>query len=550
MTTGTTDTWFTSVRDLTKRLVAVRSVSPGPGEIELAQAILGMLQEDGLADIYPTCQMVQIPGDPHGRSNVFAYLPGQSQAIAIILLGHFDTVGTSDYGAFEDIATAPDALWEHHEKLMEGEGSGLDHPEEWMFGRGALDMKSGVATNIAIMRHFAHLAKAGTPPPISLVFAATPDEEVQSAGAMAAPAWLAQLRQREDLRYVGLINTDNIEPRFPGDAERPIYTGSVGKLLPLFYITGQATHVSFPYNGMDVNLISAELIRTLSMNTAYIDTDLVRGESTPPPVTLHQADLKTDYNVQTAFAAWLYVNVLTLTQTPDQILEKLRADVQTALDAVLARLAKDYHARQHTLIEHGQVLTYEELLAIAQQEPQVGDLVRHELEQIRRTSLPTEDSRKVTLTMVAKLWEMSKLTGPAVVICFAPPYYPHIAGEGGMFDQAVRAVANRYQSAGIIVKEYFPALSDLSYMQRNPVKNLSKLIANMPLWQEDELESSGVSYRVPVQAIEQAQIEGVVNIGPFGVGAHKRSERVHMPYSFETVPQMVYETILEVASRA
>jgi arginine utilization protein RocB len=35
----------------------------------------------------------------------------------------------------------------------------------------------------------------------------------------------------------------------------------------------------------------------------------------------------------------------------------------------------------------------------------------------------------------------------------------------------------------------------------------------------------------------------VINIGPFGRDAHGLYERVYMPYSFETAPQIIFETI-------
>ena len=42
----------------------------------------------------------------------------------------------------------------------------------------------------------------------------------------------------------------------------------------------------------------------------------------------------------------------------------------------------------------------------------------------------------------------------------------------------------------------------------------------------------------------------VVNIGPFGNDAHGLYERVHMPYSFVTVPQIISETIISTLKEA
>ena len=543
--------WFDTVRDITEALVAVPSISPNVNEIAVAQAVVEQLQRDGLGAMYAECGLVPIAGDPYSRQNAVAYLPGQRRE-TVVLLGHIDTVGTEDYGTLAPLATNPRALAAHVAELLGGDV--LARPEEWMFGRGALDMKSGVAVNIAIMRHFAERLRAtGERPPLSLVLAATPDEETQSAGALAAIAWLAALRQRERLRYLGLINTDYVAPRFVGDPERPIYTGSVGKLLPLFYVVGKATHVGDPYDGLDANLLCAELVRDLSMNPTIVDR--VRGQQTPPPVTLHQADLKTGYNVQTAFAAWFYLNVLTLTSTPEQLLQTLQNKSRRALQYIVDQLAQQYRtlhgdpdAPLPPHLREGHVWTYAELHAAVVAQHGL-DATTAKLETARQTCPATMDSREATLHLIETLWQLSGNVGPAVVIAYAPPFYPHIAGEDGVLLQAVQTMISQHAHEGVVLREFFPLLSDLSYMRLDPTMQTDALRHNMPLWRDVPDDTPYASYHLPFATIQAAQIEGVVNIGVFGQCGHQRGERVQMPYSFQTVPQMVYETILTLAEQ-
>jgi arginine utilization protein RocB len=545
-----TSHWFSAVRAFTEALVAVRSVSPGAGEIAVAETVIDLLRRDGLGDSYAECGLVPIAGDPFGRQNAFAYLPGQRRE-TVVLLGHIDTVGTEDYGALEPLATNPEALAEHLAELLDDER--LANPTEWLWGRGALDMKSGVAVNIAIMRHFAaKLKTTGERPPLSLVLAATPDEEMQSAGALATTAWLAELRVREQLQYLGLINTDYVAPRFEGDPERPIYTGTIGKLLPLFFVVGKATHVGDPYGGLDANLLSAELVRDLAMNPTLVDR--VRGAQTPPPVTLHQADLKTGYNTQTAFAAWFYLNVLTMSSTPAQLLQTLQNKTRHVLTHTLEQLAQHYRtlhgdpdATLPAHLAHGQVWTFAELRTVTEAKQGVA-VVQAALEAARQQCPASMDSREATLHLIRALWQLSGERGPAVVIAYAPPFYPHIAGEDGPLTQAVQGVVANHAAEGVVLREFFPLLSDLSYMRLDPTMETAALSQNMPLWQATRAEDGYAGYHLPFELIDAAQIEGIVNIGVFGQGGHQRGERVHMPYSFETVPQMVHETILAVAA--
>ncbi|MFN8387052.1 MAG: M20/M25/M40 family metallo-hydrolase [Anaerolineales bacterium] len=61
---------------------------------------------------------------------------------------------------------------------------------EWMFGRGSVDMKSGVAINIALMREFARKQENGKrlidELAGNLLFLSCPDEEARSAGILSA----------------------------------------------------------------------------------------------------------------------------------------------------------------------------------------------------------------------------------------------------------------------------------------------------------------------------------------------------------------------------
>ncbi len=543
--------WYSTVRTITEQLVAVRSVSPGAGERDIAQVIVDLLRADDLGNAYVLCDLEPLPGDPYDRANAVAYMRGRRPE-AIVLLGHIDTVGTEDFGALEPLATDPAALAMHRQELL-GDLT-LDHPDEWMFGRGALDMKSGVAAHIALMRHFARQIKTtGEPPPLSLVFAGTPDEETESAGMLALMPWLARLRRRERLTYVGLINTDYVTPRSADDPERPIYLGSVGKLLPLFYIVGKATHAGNPYAGIDANLLSAELIRDLCMDPAL--TERVGDATTPPPVTLHHSDLKTAYNVQTPLAAWFYLNILTLRDTPAEWLVRLKVRSRAAIRRVQRRLARGYRIMHGDLplpvqLAAHTVLTYAELLA-ATQAGKGEELVRTTLDRVWREFPSALDSREATLRLIAALWALGGRDGPAIIIAFAPPYYPHISSAECVLTQAIRAVVARHPDEHLAVRDYFPLLSDLSYALSDPAQDISSLIANMPLWAKQRPEgpvpaSPETAYTIPFDTIHEAGIAGVANIGPLGWDGHQRTERVHMPFSFAVVPQLIFETIYEI----
>ena len=73
----------------------------------------------------------------------------------IILHGHHDTVQVDDFGSIKEFAFDCDALPEKIKAITSDPEVLADiESGEWMFGRGASDMKSGNAVNLALLRYF------------------------------------------------------------------------------------------------------------------------------------------------------------------------------------------------------------------------------------------------------------------------------------------------------------------------------------------------------------------------------------------------------------
>lgn len=548
--------WFEAVREYTTALVRVRGVSPSRDENAVAATILALLHADDMASAYTASGYDLVTDDPWERRNIYAFVRGASTR-TVILLGHYDTVDTADYGPLEPHALDPNALAQHVDELAAmtpGVREDLEaFPGDWLFGRGAADMKSGVAVNIALIRHYAREARAGRVPPVSLVFLATPDEEVGSAGVHRALRFLLQLREREGLDYLGVVNTDTTLPLYPGDPHHYIYLGTCGKLLPFLYVVGREAHVGEPFAGLDANLLAAEVIRDLSMNTAYCDA--TAEQRTPPPVTLRASDRKEHYDVQLPFAAYSYLNVLTFTTGPDELLAKLRVTVTEAVERVLERVVAAERswtpvaslapiARERS----GYVLTYAELRSLIEErlgKREVGRLVAGVAEALPQGA----DPRETTLRVVEALWRASGLVGPAVVLAYAPPYYTHIAPAPGPLHEAVRAVAEAHPEENLRLLDYYPYISDMSYLSLDPGTDTSALAANMPTWRAPSQPRQSWTYSIPLDAMAALRLP-VVNLGPHGTGIHQRGERVAMRYSFEVVPQLIVEMIAHMGQHA
>ncbi len=586
------DEWYDTTRRYTLDLVRTRSVNPSVGESRAAEDALRLLHGDGLARAYTLSGLDPIADDPYGRHNAYAFVQGQSRR-TVVLFGHVDTVGTSDYGPLETWALDPDALASRLDALgrlvPELAPDLAAHPGDWMFGRGVADMKSGVAATIAVTRRLALQAREGDLP-LSVVLLAVVDEENESAGALQGVRLLHALRERYGLEYVGAIDTDYTSARYPGDPHRYIYTGTVGKLLPSLFVVGQTAHAGDPFAGLDVNLLVAELVRAFSMNVDLCDA--VDGHIAPPPVTLHATDLKTGYDTQLPYQAYLYLNVVTLTTTPAQLLETLRTRVASVLDDLLARMGtagrrwlRDQRisspeesitgaspgtagilpatmgwqgagdpSEYGLLQSNPSKKTLETVLTYAELHTETirrlgAEYVGAALDEEWRSCPLDLDSRERCLRLAQRLWTLSGRQGPAVVLYYAPPYYPHVASRQGPLRKAVEAVAAGRPELNLLVEDYFPLLSDMSYFGLDPGVDLAALRDNMPVWQahgEQGAPTHAGAYSLPLDAMRSLDIP-VANIGPYGRDVHQPGERVLMSYSFGVVPQLLYETIERLA---
>jgi arginine utilization protein RocB len=548
--------WFESTRDYTLRLVGIRSVSPSAAENDVAREVVRILGEGGLESSYAALGLDPVEGDQYTRANAYAFLRGASPR-TIVLLGHIDTVPTADYGALEEFALDPQALHERRDALA-AITPGLAeeiarYGDDLLFGRGTIDMKAGVAANLAVMRALAERSQREALP-LSVVLLATPDEENESAGVLQAVRFLLRLREEHGLEYLGAINTDYTTARYPGDPHRYVFTGTIGKLLPSFLVIGKESHVGDPFDGVDADLLAAELIADLSMNPDLCD--VVRGQKAPPPVTLRTTDLKVGYDVQLPFAAYFYLNVLTLSSSPVELLERLRGRSEVTLARVLERLhtVEERWTRLtvpadetalHALRE-GKVMTLAELREAT--ETRLGvDVVNADLEALSETLSPNLDKRERSLRLAQRLWTLSGLSGPAVVLYYSPPYYPHAQAALGALHEAMVAVSTNHPDLQLQTVEFYPYISDMSYLRLDPGVDLAALKVNVPLWADEFPPASG-AYSLPLDQIAQLGLP-MINLGPYGWGAHQRGERLLQSYSFGILPQLIVEVIERLGAR-
>jgi acetylornithine deacetylase/succinyl-diaminopimelate desuccinylase-like protein len=207
----------TAIR-LLRELVAINSVNPtlvpgAPGERDVADLIAQQLRRAGLD--------VSVEQVADGRPNVVGVLEGRSKGRSLMFCGHTDTVG---------VAGMTDPFTPH-----ERDGR--------MYGRGAQDMKGGVA---AMMSAAIAIAERGGLAAGRLIVAAVVDEEHSSIGADAlVRAW------RADAAIV-------TEP-----TDLAIAVGHKGFAWVEVTVDGKAAHGSRPAEGQDAILRLGRVLNRL-----------------------------------------------------------------------------------------------------------------------------------------------------------------------------------------------------------------------------------------------------------------------------------------------
>lgn len=546
-------------KDIAKRIeeIAVEltnelSIVETPGELNSTQKVFDIFAGmDYYKENPDHLFFVDVPEDKLERKSVVAYLKGKkgSNKKTVIMIGHTDSVGISDYGTLKDYAHKPYELTEKFKEIAH------TLPEEvrkdlesgnYLFGRGLFDMKTGDAIIMALMED---ISKNIDEFEGNLIFAAVCDEEGNSYGMLSVIPELIKLQEKEELEYLALLDTDYMTSEYEGDENKYVYIGTVGKLMPSFYIVGKETHVGESFKGIDPNQIAASITNRINLNADFCD--VAEGEVTLPPITLKQRDLKPEYSVQIAKTATLFFNYATHNSTPDEVLAKMKGAAEEAFQSSIDNLNTQYErfcnlaSREYRKLPwKARVMTYEELFALVEDE--LGEIFEKEIAAISTKLLADEslDHRDFSLKMVEAVHNLWSDREPVVIVYLTPPYYPHIYVEGkdpkekALLDAVAKAVDSTETSYKLVYKKFFPYISDLSYgAAPKDNKVIVALKNNMPGY--------GSKYSLPLEDMQKLDLP-VLDIGSFGKDAHKFTERIEKKYSFEVAPVLVYKTIMNL----
>lgn len=515
-----------SLRELLCKMVAWKSMTLTQGEREFPSKVMAELGK--LVYFQDHRDYLELHDADLGRRFLTALYKHHSASETIVLISHFDTVNTEEFGDIQEYAYRPEELtkllFDRIDELPEEARQDL-LSGEYLFGRGTMDMKMGLAMHMGLIE------KASVEQwPINLLLLTVPDEEVNSAGMRAAIPKLLELQERHRLTYKLFLNGEPVFTKEPGDRNYYVYSGSIGKIMPSALFYGKETHVGEPLRGITAPYIASFLTQRMEWNGSM--QECVLGETTPPPVTLMQKDLKLEYSVQTPYRAAALYNVFLMKRNAEEIMdtfEKIAKDAAQACNEAYQEICRVQSAAPIGIVR---VLRYEELQKYALQK--LGEVFVQSVKSSVQEKAEWDDREKSFRIADTLMIECQELA-PAIVLLYAPPYYPAVnTSEDQLVKHCIEFVKTQgFEKFGLDVNQvhYFNGICDLSYINyQDNGEGWTVFKENTPVW--------GSSYSIPFAEMKRLKAP-VLNVGPFGKDAHKRTERLHIKSAFEEVPALV-----------
>lgn len=480
-------------------------------------------------------------------------------APTVIFMGHHDVVPADVYGDAAPWAFDLDTIAAHlNRETLSTEAYTDLLSGEWLFGRGCCDMLGGTAVQMALLAEQAEKVlqkddkskktqngknvlvekpvKTLRPGPDeavvddgdeeelfgpgkadtcgSLLFLSVPDEESFSVGMRGSLSLLEGLEEQFNLDYRLAICAEPNQ-RLADGKTQVVYSGSIGKLLPVVLVQGKLVQVGSYREGLNPLGILSRVVAATEGDETF--TERYGDEVSVPPVWMYVRDLKEGYDFSLPKRAAGYCNVLTFQKTPAQVMAYFLGKIKGVLEevshpvTVMTWVTLWQQAKQHSGFEKFW---------------QETERKKRELLQEEHKTFP-----EVTLWLMQRTLDFLNFDQPAVVFGFAPPYYPAVRSEE-MKDAARFAVYKKALSAlqEVEIKTYFPGVSDCSYCgipegTQNPVYQV-----NTPLW--------GNEYHFAVDALARLQISFFL-FGPWGRDLHQAGERVNRYSLTEEYPAVL-----------
>lgn len=523
-----------------RRLIAVQSDSGTEMECDIAREILNIIGSDDYFKSNPEFYGAWDGGDPLGRPVVWALKKGSARA-TLVLSGHYDAVGTENYGALACVACDPDALLDAIKSSPDSDSAARKDAQsgQWLFGRGSNDMKGGLAVNLKTLFGYA-------PHQLNILVTAVSDEENLSAGARQATALYRELAERFDLEYVfGVLSEPNTR-RIEAGEPYPLINGSTGKIMPVVVARGHLAHATRSMDGLNSATLITRIIDLIELNPDLIFRD--KGINTNPPIVQIMRDMKVRYDVSMPeYSAAAFNLVFLQGNSPLDMLESIRDICLAGLEQAVEKYRVVYkHMAAEAMLPAECMLEFtpavylcKEVEILATKNPGYESFHKSLIEKLETAVGQGQDTlQNATMKYLQALMDFTALPSCTAVVGIAPPFYP--AANNDYLGSKAQEIASRLiealkeQGLDAKVLPYTKGMTDLSYMSCADPEGAETVMRNIPL--------RGKFYNVDFHDIAHTGFPTMM-IGPGGKCIHQAGERVYLPDVNEHFPMILAQLI-------
>lgn len=531
--------------------VKAQSFSYSSGEKKAEEFFIGHFAQQSYFRNHPDhFGAFPIEQDPFHRAVCYAMVKG-SGADTIVFIHHYDVVTVEDFKLLSPYAFTPDQLERELKNIIhtlpmearEDLSSG-----DYLFGRGVCDMKGGGSVQMALLDEYSEKTDFKG----NLIVIGVPDEENLSAGMRAAVLLLDQLQTQHELKYRLMINS---EPHQRTDPETGVFSlGSIGKMMPFVYVRGSLAHAGKVYEGLNPVSIMSAIVRKTELNMDFSDS--VNGEAAPPPTWLYLRDNKISYDVSMPLTMCGCLSVLTLNQTPPQVMEKVKMVCESAFDEVLADMNASYRQFCEASERPIQPLPWKTCVTdfgclYKEAADSHGDDFKARYQE--ELNLLREKLQSGEMTIIACNFALVDFVcnyiddlSPRVIFGLIPPYYPNAANlfisgldeKISRIHETLNDFTMKTYGQSYTHEYFYTGISDLSY---SSIQNSESIIQSL----HDTMPFFGNLYEIPIAAIESISMP-CINIGPWGKDFHKMTERVLKEDLYERTPAIIRYTIEQI----
>jgi len=519
---------------LIKELVKIPTVTESDSESLAVDFLYARLKEtDYFKENETKLQIIETPreGSKYPLRALVAEVDAKKKTKrTAVLIAHLDVVPVECYGALMQDAFDCDAL-----------SSKLNAKEGRLYGRGVMDMKAGAALNALLIEQF---AKNRNLFDINLIALFVCDEENSSAGARGVLPWLAKQKSERGVEYVCAIDTEPGEAGSSLEHGPMIYLGTLGKLMPSFYIHGVAEHVNACYKGFSATLAMSKIVSMAECAPQLADA--CNGFCETSWICLDAKTIRDSYTVTLPDKAYAYFNAFVTTGKADELLAKMKYIAALALKECCEQLSLSckeikrigYAGVEFTTPE-ARVFTLEQLMSVAKSNTADFDKVIDSF----IAALPQGDMRDRGIKIVDKIAELSGIKEPYAVCFFLPPWLPPRTDytddekDTAVVKAAAKLIKIAKEKYDVTLKEvsWFGGLCDLSYVGGKITESEAKSYLN-------SLPGGNKLYSMPLDAMKQLGMP-VINLGPSGENPHTADEYLNLVYSVDVLPQLLEEFI-------